>query len=79
METNFRQDFIRGIRIGTGMLTALAIGWAGVSFAAAAWGALPNAGTTLSSAAWNDIVGQLNTLAGAITVSAGNVGIGASP
>ena len=76
METTFRQDFVRGIRIGTGILSSLAIGWAGVSFAAAAWGALPNAGTTLSSAAWNDIVGQLNTIAGAVKISGSNVGIG---
>lgn len=40
METTFRQDFMKGIRIGTGILTAIAVGWAGVSFAAAAWGAL---------------------------------------
>lgn len=79
METNFKQDFIKGIRIGTGILTALVAGWAGVSFATAAWGALPNAGTTLSSAAWNDIVSQLNALAGTMTVSSGNVGIGTSP
>lgn len=78
MQTTFKEDFVRGIRIGTGILTALAVGWAGVSFAAAAWGALPNAGTTLSSAAWNDIVGQLNTIAGAVSVNSGNVGIGTS-
>ena len=76
METTFKQDFVRGIRIGTGILAVLAVGWAGVSFAAAVWGALPNAGTTLSSAAWNDIVGQLNTLAGAMKISGSNVGIG---
>lgn len=41
---------------------------------------MPNAGTTLSSAAWNDIVSQVNGLAGAMTVSSGKVGIGvASP
>jgi len=39
---------------------------------------LPNAGTTLSSAAWNDIVSQLNTLAGAFAVTGGNVGMGVS-
>lgn len=76
METNFRQDFIKGTRIGTGIFAALAVGWAGVSFATAAWGALPNAGTTLSSAAWNDIVGQLNTIAGVMNIGGGNVGIG---
>ncbi|MFB0965165.1 MAG: hypothetical protein QMC36_05800 [Patescibacteria group bacterium] len=76
METTFKQDFVRGIRIGTGFLAALAVGWAGVSFATAAWGALPNAGTTLSSAAWNDIVSQVNTLAGAMTVNSGKIGIG---
>lgn len=37
---------------------------------------MPNAGTTLSSAAWNDIVSQLNTLATALNVSSGNVGVG---
>lgn len=78
METTFKQDFVRGIRIGSGILATLAVGWAGVSFAAATWGALPNAttGTQLSSAAWNDIVGQLNTLAGAMKISGSNVGIG---
>lgn len=76
METTFRQDFIRGIRIGTGIFATLAVGWAGVSFGAAAWGALPNAGTTLSSAAWNDIVSQVNTIAGAMKISGSNVGIG---
>ena len=40
METTFRQDFMKGIRIGTGIFATFAIGWAGVSFAAAAWGAL---------------------------------------
>lgn len=79
METTFKQDFVRGIRIGTGILAVLAVGWAGVSFAAATWGALPNAGTTLSSTAWNDIVGQINTIAGTMAVNSGNVGIGNSP
>ncbi|MFZ3232183.1 MAG: hypothetical protein WA194_01350 [Patescibacteria group bacterium] len=44
-------------------MLALASVWAASTFASAAWGALPNAGTTLSSAAWNDIVSQLNTVA----------------
>ena len=72
------EDFARGIRIGTGILASLAIGWAGVSFAAAAWGALPNvsSGSTLSSTAWNDTVGQVNGLAGAMKISGSNVGIG---
>lgn len=64
METTFRQDFVRGIRIGTGILATFAVGWAGVSFAAAAWGALPtvSSGSTLSAGAWNDVVGQLNAI-----------------
>lgn len=37
---------------------------------------MPNAGATLSSAAWNDIVSQLNTLAGTLNVTGGNVGVG---
>ena len=77
METTFKQDFVRGIRIGTGILTSLTVGWAGVSFATAAWGALPNAssGSTLSATAWNDAVNQVNGLAGAITVNPGKLGI----
>ncbi len=81
MKSPAAQDFVRGLRIGTGILTALAIGWAGASFAAATWGALPtvSSGTTLSSSAWNDIVGQINTIAGTMAVNSGNVGIGTSP
>lgn len=30
----------------------------------------------MSSAAWNDIVSQLNTLAGTLNVTSGNVGVG---
>jgi len=80
MEMTFRKDFIRGIRIGTGILSTLALGWAGISFATATWGALPNAttGSPVSSTAWNDVVEQVNTIAGAMKFNSGNVGIGIS-
>lgn len=54
------KDYAKGFRIAVGFTISLAVmAFAGV-FAAASWGALPNAGTTLSSAAWNDIVSQVN-------------------
>lgn len=74
----FVKNLLRGVQVGLGACASLVLVWWGISFAAAAWGALPNAGTTLSSAAWNDIVSQLNTLAGAFTVTGGNVGMGIS-
>lgn len=76
------QDYFRGVRIGVGFCVSVAAVVAGIAFAAAPWGSLPNAATNtpVSSNAWNDIVFQLNALAGSIGVSGGNVGIGvASP
>jgi len=75
------KDVLKGLRIGTGVVLAVAAAWAMAAFAAAAWGALPNAtaGTQVSATAWNDVVSQLNALAGAMNVSSGNVGIGIAP
>ncbi|MDQ1344011.1 MAG: trimeric autotransporter adhesin, partial [Patescibacteria group bacterium] len=73
---------MKGVRIGAGFCVSVAMAYYGASYAAATWGNLPNAtsGTAVSSTAWNDIVAQLNGLAGAISVSSGNVGVGtASP
>lgn len=55
--------------------------WAVSVFASAAWGALPtvNTGSGLTSTAWNDLVGHVNALAGAMNVSSGNVGVGIAP
>ena len=75
-------DVTKGVRIGAGFCASVAIAYYGASYATATWGAIPNvtSGTEVSSTAWNDIVAQLNGLAGAISVSSGNVGIGtASP
>lgn len=69
------KDYAKGFRMAVGFAISLAvIAFTGV-FAAASWGALPNAGTTLSSAAWNDIVSQLNTLTSAISINSGNVSL----
>lgn len=76
--TEFVRNLTKGLQVGLGFFLSAILVWGGISFAAATWGALPNAGTTLSSTAWNDIVSQLNALAGAIGVSGGNVGIGVS-
>lgn len=74
----FFDNVRKGAQIGFGFCLAVGTVWTAATFAAAAWGALPSAttNTPLSSVAWNDIVSQVNTLAGAIGVSSGNVGIG---
>jgi hypothetical protein len=65
MNREISKDLVKGFRIALGFTVSLAaLAFAG-AFAAATWGALPNAttGTALSSSAWNDIVLQLNALA----------------
>ncbi|MDQ1343726.1 MAG: hypothetical protein QG650_446 [Patescibacteria group bacterium] len=74
------RDLAKGIRMGIGFFIGIGSMWAIVAFAAATWGNLPtvSSGSGLTSTAWNDVVGQVNVLAGAIGVSGGNVGIGVS-
>ena len=72
------KKFSNGLAHGAGFSIA-AIGMVAASaFAASAWGSLPSAtsGGNLTSGAWNDLVGQVNTITSAIGISSGNVGIG---
>lgn len=66
--------------MGIGILVAVAIGSTAISYGSATWGNLPQtaAGSGLTASMWNDLVLQVNGLAGAIQVSSGNVGIGAA-
>lgn len=78
MSHEFIKKFSNGLAHGAGFSIA-AIGMIAASaFAASAWGSLPTAtsGDNLTSSAWNDLIGQVNTLASAIGISSGNVGIG---
>jgi len=70
------RDVVGGIRFGLGICLSVGAVWTAASFAAAAWGALPNAAAGTQVSAWNAGVSQLNTLAGSIGGSGGNVGIG---
>jgi len=72
---NFGKKFLDGVAQGAGLFFAVA--FLSFAYAAATWGALPNAttGTPVSSSAWNDIVSQVNGLASAMSVSSGNVSL----
>ena len=74
----FLSDVSKGLRIGLGMCLAVFVVWSAAVFASATWGALPDAapGSAVTSDAWNDVVSQLNSLAGMFTISSGNVGVG---
>lgn len=67
----FLSDVAKGLRIGFGICLAVSSARYAVVFASATWGALPDAttGSNVTSGAWNDVVSQLNALAGAISVS----------
>ena len=78
MNVEIIKKFTNGLAHGAGFSIAAMGMIAASAFAASAWGSLPSAtsGGNLTSGAWNDLVGQVNTITSAIGISSGNVGIG---
>ncbi len=64
MMPKFQEEW-RGMRIGIAFFLTVSVCVAITAYATAAWGALPtvSSGSGLTATMWNDLVGQVNTMA----------------